>query len=59
MYRVRATVAYLWDQGQKSLDLVKAIYNNDATFKRMVRQVQRSILNIFKGTDPHQKVLTG
>ena len=59
VYRIRATVTYAWDQGSKSIDVIKAYYNENNSFKRMLSQVRRSLINIFKDTDPNQKLLDG
>ena len=57
MYKVRSTVAYTWDQGTNSLDLVKQLYNDDESFKKLVNIVKKQFLNVFEGTDPNHQVI--
>ena len=35
-YRIRCVVAYMWDQGEKSSNMIRELYNSDQTFIKMI-----------------------
>ena len=37
--------------------MVRELYYNDPTFAKMIQILQKNIINLFSGTDPHYKVL--
>ena len=51
VFRIRSTVAYIWDNGSSSANMIKKLYMKDKTFIKMIRIVQRSIFNLFQNTD--------
>ena len=57
LYRIRSIVAYCWDNGESSSKTIKKLYNKDKTFVKMIKIVQRSIWNLFQGTDKNWTAL--
>ena len=57
LYRIRSTVGYYWDSGEKSSNKIKELYSRDKTFLKMIRIVQNSVYNLFTGTDKDQTIL--
>lgn len=53
VYRIRSTVAYFWNQGERSLELVNELFMHDETFAKMNQIVRKNIINLFSGTDPN------
>lgn len=39
LYRIRSTVAYYWDCGERSSSMIKELYSQDKTFLKMIRIV--------------------
>lgn len=58
LFQVRSAVAYLWDKGEQSAELIDRLYNEDEKFQRKVRFIQRSVFNLFSDTDKDWVVLT-
>lgn len=56
IFKIRAKVAYTWDQGGDSLDLIKQLYNEDSGFAKEVEFVKQRFINLFDGTNPNHQV---
>ena len=52
VYRINSIVAYNWNQGAASYDLIFRLYNQDETFAKMIEIAKNSIFQVFKGTNP-------
>ena len=57
VYRINSIVAYNWNQGAASYDLIFRLYNQDETFAKMIEIAKNSIFQVFKGTNPRQKLI--
>ena len=56
VYRIRCVVAYMWDQGEHSSNMIKELYNSDPTFTKMIQILKQQMYNLFHGTDPDQQL---